>query len=117
MPSCSPILYTACFRTLILSLSRSFLHSRLSVLSVSHRERKSPTPREEIPSPFVFGQSEPITLVELRMRHFSGNIRYKPNWGRCQRRRHSCQMEPGYSGSGPSARRQAVGWRGVLRGW
>ncbi len=36
--------------------------------------------REEFPSPFVFDRREPITLVELRMRRFSGKIRAKPNW-------------------------------------
>ncbi|RPD55181.1 hypothetical protein L226DRAFT_562957 [Lentinus tigrinus ALCF2SS1-7] len=32
------------------------------------------------PSPFTFEQREPTTLVELRMRSFSGKIRSKPNW-------------------------------------
>lgn len=34
----------------------------------------------EFPSPFVFNNRDPITLVELRMRRFSGIIRAKPNW-------------------------------------
>ncbi|RPD53848.1 hypothetical protein L226DRAFT_563700 [Lentinus tigrinus ALCF2SS1-7] len=34
----------------------------------------------KFPSPFMFEQREPITLVELRMRFFSGKIRSKPNW-------------------------------------
>ena len=34
----------------------------------------------DFPSPFEFEQYEPITLVELRMRYFSGKIRSKPNW-------------------------------------
>lgn len=32
------------------------------------------------PSPFVFNDRDPITLVELRMRRFSGVIRAKPDW-------------------------------------
>ncbi|RPD76243.1 hypothetical protein L226DRAFT_505549 [Lentinus tigrinus ALCF2SS1-7] len=32
------------------------------------------------PSPFMFEDREPTTLVELRMRSFSGKIRSKPNW-------------------------------------
>lgn len=34
----------------------------------------------EFPSPFVFNERDPITLVELRMRRFSGIIRAKLNW-------------------------------------
>lgn len=34
----------------------------------------------EFPSPFVFNNRDPITLVELRMRRFSGIIRAKPSW-------------------------------------
>lgn len=34
----------------------------------------------EFPSPFVFNDRDPITLVELRMRRFSGIIHAKPNW-------------------------------------
>ncbi|KAI0750438.1 hypothetical protein C8Q74DRAFT_1374025 [Fomes fomentarius] len=41
---------------------------------------KKPTPRSKFPSPFVFRYREPVTLVELRMRELSGNIRSKPNW-------------------------------------
>ncbi len=37
-------------------------------------------PPPEFPSPFVFNNREPITLVELRMRRFSGIIRAKPVW-------------------------------------
>ena len=32
------------------------------------------------PSPFLFIPRQPVTLVELRMRTFSGTIRSKPNW-------------------------------------
>ncbi|KAI0824348.1 hypothetical protein BC628DRAFT_1420093 [Trametes gibbosa] len=39
----------------------------------------SPSP-PEFPSPFIFHKREPITLVELRMRRFSGAIRSKLNW-------------------------------------
>ncbi|KAJ2970928.1 hypothetical protein NUW54_g12620 [Trametes sanguinea] len=34
----------------------------------------------QFPSPFRFNSREPITLVELRMRKFSGMIRSKPDW-------------------------------------
>lgn len=39
-----------------------------------------PAVRTTFPSPFVFNKRELITLVELRMRQFSGKIRAKPNW-------------------------------------
>ena len=35
---------------------------------------------DSFPSPFYFLDRNPYTLVELRMRLFSGNIRSKPNW-------------------------------------
>ena len=38
------------------------------------------TPRTEFPSPFDFRNREPVTLVELRMRFYSGKIRAKPLW-------------------------------------
>ncbi|OSC97245.1 hypothetical protein PYCCODRAFT_1399071 [Trametes coccinea BRFM310] len=34
----------------------------------------------EFPSPFIFIDRDPITLIELRMRTFSGMIRSKPDW-------------------------------------
>ncbi|KAJ8453575.1 hypothetical protein ONZ51_g13520 [Trametes cubensis] len=34
----------------------------------------------QFPSPFTFISRDPITLIELRMRTFSGIIRSKPNW-------------------------------------
>ena len=34
----------------------------------------------KFPSPFRFNAFEPITLVELRMRFYSGKIRSKPLW-------------------------------------
>ena len=37
-------------------------------------------PLPEFPTPFLFNARDPITLVELRMRKFSGMIRSKPNW-------------------------------------
>lgn len=37
-------------------------------------------PPPKFPSPFVFNNRTPITLVELRMARFSGIIRAKPNW-------------------------------------
>ncbi|KAL1948432.1 hypothetical protein VTO73DRAFT_12507 [Trametes versicolor] len=40
----------------------------------------APPSEPEFPSPFVFNDRDPITLVELRMRRFSGIIRAKPNW-------------------------------------
>ena len=36
--------------------------------------------RRSIPSPYDFHDNEPMTLVEVRMRFFSGNIRTKPAW-------------------------------------
>ena len=41
----------------------------------------SNTNRHEFPSPFKLSEhSKPVTLVELRMRRFSGEIRAKPRW-------------------------------------
>ena len=39
-----------------------------------------PPPPFDFPSPFVFRARDPVTLVELRMYQFSGNIREKPRW-------------------------------------
>ena len=36
--------------------------------------------RRDFPSPFNFNDTKPITLVELRMRFYSGKIRSKPRW-------------------------------------
>ena len=36
--------------------------------------------RRSFPSPFFFNDVEPVTLVELRMRFYSGKIRAKPLW-------------------------------------
>ncbi|KAI0737515.1 hypothetical protein C8Q80DRAFT_1114990 [Daedaleopsis nitida] len=45
------------------------------------KDNKPPPPaRTTFPSPFVFNKRELVTLVELRMRQFSGKIRAKPNW-------------------------------------
>ncbi|OBZ77481.1 hypothetical protein A0H81_02708 [Grifola frondosa] len=40
----------------------------------------NPPELPEFPSPFNFINNVPITLVELRMRNFSGQIREKPRW-------------------------------------
>ncbi|OSC98802.1 hypothetical protein PYCCODRAFT_1417139 [Trametes coccinea BRFM310] len=49
-----------------------------------HRPSKTRQARNasdlQFPSPFQFNSREPITLVELRMRKFSGMIRSKPDW-------------------------------------
>ena len=34
----------------------------------------------KFPSPFLFNERDPVTLIELRMRKFSGMIRSKPSW-------------------------------------
>ncbi|RDX46990.1 hypothetical protein OH76DRAFT_1485045 [Lentinus brumalis] len=34
----------------------------------------------DFPSPFDFQEREPVTLVELRMRFFSGKVHQKPRW-------------------------------------
>ncbi|OSD06643.1 hypothetical protein PYCCODRAFT_1383781 [Trametes coccinea BRFM310] len=57
--------------------------SDASVISeTSEVERDDDGPRRPLrfPSPFVFNNREPITLIELRMRRFSGMIRSKPDW-------------------------------------
>ena len=43
----------------------------------THPRRVMPA---QFPSPFTFESREPVTLVELRMRSFSGRIRSKPDW-------------------------------------
>ncbi len=34
----------------------------------------------DFPSPFDFQEREPVTLVELRMRFFSGKVHHEPRW-------------------------------------
>ncbi|KAI0332886.1 hypothetical protein GY45DRAFT_1335323 [Cubamyces sp. BRFM 1775] len=48
--------------------------------SASDSSKPRPDDTLEFRSPFEFQQREPITLVELRMRCFSGKIRQKPRW-------------------------------------
>ena len=40
----------------------------------------SARPRVELPSPFRVNRFQLVTLVELRMRFYSGKIRAKPRW-------------------------------------
>ncbi|KAI0738406.1 hypothetical protein C8Q80DRAFT_277017 [Daedaleopsis nitida] len=55
--------------------------SSQGVTDLSRREGVGDSePPPAFPSPFVFNTRELVTLVELRMRRFSGSIRAKPDW-------------------------------------
>ncbi|KAI0350807.1 hypothetical protein OH77DRAFT_1593350 [Trametes cingulata] len=54
--------------------------ARTSVIRRAARAERARTPASKFPSPFVFNDRMPITLVELRMRRFSGMIRSKADW-------------------------------------
>lgn len=50
-----------------------------STSSTEETETENQT-RRSFPSPYDFHNNDPITLVEVRMRFFSGKIRTKPVW-------------------------------------
>ncbi|KAI0668084.1 hypothetical protein C8Q78DRAFT_1048309 [Trametes maxima] len=59
-------------------LPLSYAMARTSL--IRQKTTQPETARANFPSPFQFNGHKPITLVELRMRKFSGMIRSKPGW-------------------------------------